>query len=354
MVSVGGKRVSNFCSNDYLGMAAHPAVIEAGQNAAKHGFGAGASHLVCGHHDEQQALEEELATWLGRERALVFSSGYAANLSAITTLVGKGDTVLHDRLNHASLFDGTVLSGAKLQRYLHNDIPSLMTKLSKLSQGETLVVSDGVFSMDGDMADLEALTSLGPQQPALMIDDAHGIGVLGASGGGVVQHYNKSTEQVPVLMGTLGKALGTSGAFIAGSQVLIESLIQFARPYIYTTAAPLPIAAATRKSLEIVQQDHERRARLHGLIALFTMAAAKKQLPIMPSPTAIQPLLVGDDQKAVAMSERLFDKGFWISAIRPPTVPAGTARLRITLTSEHSEQQIMNLVAALDEAWREQ
>ncbi|WP_455229993.1 8-amino-7-oxononanoate synthase [Geopseudomonas aromaticivorans] len=349
-VVVDGQPLLAFCSNDYLGLANHPAVVRAlQQGAEKWGVGGGASHLVVGHSQPHHALEEALAEFTGRPRALLFSTGYMANLAAVTALVGQGDSVLEDRLNHASLLDAGLLSGARFSRYLHNDADSLAKRLDK-AEGNTLVVSDGVFSMDGDLADLPALCAEARKQGAwLMVDDAHGFGPLGASGGGIVEHFGLGIDEVPVLVGTLGKAFGTAGAFVAGSEELIETLIQFARPYIYTTSQPPAVACATLKSLELLRSEGWRREHLNALIARFRAGASALGLELMDSPTPIQPILIGDSARAVEFSRLLRERGLLVGAIRPPTVPAGTARLRVTLSAAHSEAQVDRLLAALGE-----
>src|SRR5690606_32801907 len=339
-------------SNDYLGLANHPEVIQAMRDgAAQWGVGGGASHLVIGHSTPHHQLEEALAEFTGRPRALLFSTGYMANLAAVTALVGQGDTVLEDRLNHASLLDAGLLSGARFSRYLHNDAASLASRLEKAT-GNTLVVSDGVFSMDGDLADLPALCAEARRKQAwLMVDDAHGFGPLGATGGGIVEHYGLGIEEVPVLVGTLGKGFGTAGAFVAGSEELIETLIQFARPYIYTTSQPPAVACATLKSLELLRTEGWRREHLNRLIARFRAGAAEIGLSLMASPTPIQPILVGDSERALKLSALLKERGLLVGAIRPPTVPAGSARLRVTLSAAHSEAQLERLLTALAECW---
>ena len=353
-VLVDGQRLLAFCSNDYLGLASHPEVIRAlREGAERWGVGGGASHLVIGHSGPHHQLEEALAEFTGRPRALLLSTGYMANLAAVTALVGRGDTVLEDRLNHASLLDAGLLSGARFSRYLHNDAASLATRLDK-AEGNTLVVSDGVFSMDGDLADLPTLSAAARARDAwLMVDDAHGFGVLGASGGGCVEHFGLGLEDVPVLVGTLGKAFGTAGAFVAGSEELIETLIQFARPYIYTTSQPPAVACATLQSLRLLREEGWRREHLQRLIARFRDGATALGLALMDSPTPIQPLLVGDSGRAMRLSARLREQGLLVGAIRPPTVPASTARLRITLTAAHSEAQVDRLLDGLALAWRE-
>ncbi|MGN2624641.1 8-amino-7-oxononanoate synthase [Stutzerimonas balearica] len=353
-VVVDGQRLLNFCSNDYLGLANHPEVIRAMQDGvAKWGVGGGASHLVIGHSGPHHELEEALAEFTGRPRALLFSTGYMANLAAVTALVGQGDTVLEDRLNHASLLDAGLLSGARFSRYLHNDAESLGKRLGK-AEGSTLVVTDGVFSMDGDLAELPALCAEARRHGAwMMVDDAHGFGALGASGAGVVEHFGLELDDVPVLVGTLGKAFGTAGAFVAGSDELIETLIQFARPYIYTTSQPPAVACATLKSMELLRSEGWRREHLQRLVARLRKGAAQIGLTLMDSPTPIQPVLIGDSARALRLSALLRERGILVGAIRPPTVPAGSARLRITLSAAHSEAQLERLLQALAESWRQ-
>jgi 8-amino-7-oxononanoate synthase len=341
-----------FCSNDYLGLANHPEVIAAMRaGAEKWGVGGGASHLVIGHSTPHHELEEALAEFTGRPRALLFSTGYMANLAVVTALVGQGDSVLQDRLNHASLLDAGLLSGARFSRYLHNDAVSLANRLRKAS-GNCLVVSDGVFSMDGDLANLPALCAEARARDAwVMVDDAHGFGPLGATGGGIVEHFGLGLDDVQVLVGTLGKAFGTAGAFVAGSEELVETLIQFARPYIYTTSQPPAVACATLKSLQLLRGEGWRREHLNKLIARFRVAAAEIGLSLMDSPTPIQPILVGDSARALKLSALLKERGLLVGAIRPPTVPVGSARLRVTLSAVHSEAQLELLLEALAECW---
>lgn len=349
-VVVDGKPLLAFCNNDYMGLANHPDVITAWKAGAQRwGVGGGASHLVIGHSTPHHELEEALADLTGRPRALLFSNGYMANLGAVTALVGQGDTVLEDRLNHASLLDAGLLSGARFSRYLHNDADSLATRLEK-SVGDTLVVTDGVFSMDGDIADLPALAKVAKAKNAwLMVDDAHGFGPLGSNGAGIVEHFGLSIDDVPVLIGTLGKSFGTAGAFVAGSEALIETLIQFARPYIYTTSQPPALACATLKSLELLRTEHWRREHLRALIKQFRDGAQAIGLELMDSFTPIQPILIGDSGRAVRLSQMLRERGLMVTAIRPPTVPAGSARLRVTLSAAHSEAQVQLLLEALEQ-----
>ena len=352
LVQVDGRQLLAFCSNDYLGLANHPQVIEAWRaGAQKWGVGGGASHLVIGHSTPHHELEEALAEFTGRPRALLFSTGYMANLGAVTALVGQGDTVLEDRLNHASLLDAGLLSGARFSRYLHNDAVSLANRLRKV-MGNTLVVTDGVFSMDGDLADLPSLCAEARRANAwVMVDDAHGFGPLGATGGGIVEHFGLGVDDVQVLVGTLGKAFGTAGAFVAGSEELIETLVQFARPYIYTTSQPPALACATLKSLELLRSEHWRREHLHALIQRFREGAQAIGLELMDSATPIQPILIGDSGRAMQLSQMLRERGLLVTAIRPPTVPAGSARLRVTLSAAHSLEQLELLLEALAECW---
>ncbi|ARA83273.1 8-amino-7-oxononanoate synthase [Pseudomonas ficuserectae] len=351
-VVVDGQPLLAFCNNDYMGLANHPEVIAAWQAGAERwGVGGGASHLVIGHSTPHHELEEALAELTGRPRALLFSNGYMANLGAVTALVGQGDTVLEDRLNHASLLDAGLLSGARFSRYLHNDVTSLASRLEK-SVGDTLVVTDGVFSMDGDIADLPALAQAAKAKGAwLMVDDAHGFGPLGANGAGIVEHFGLSMEDVPVLVGTLGKSFGTSGAFVAGSEELIETLIQFARPYIYTTSQPPALACATLKSLQLLRTEHWRREHLASLIQQFRQGAEQIGLQLMDSFTPIQPILIGDAGRALRLSQLLRERGLLVTAIRPPTVPAGSARLRVTLSAAHSKADVQLLLEALEQCY---
>jgi 8-amino-7-oxononanoate synthase len=347
-----GKPVINFCSNDYLGLANHPDVINAFKSAVDtYGVGSGSAHLICGHSSAHHVLEEELAAFTGRDRALLFSTGYMANMGAISALVGRGDTVLEDRLNHASLLDGGLLSGAKFKRFAHADAEHLDNLLAK-ADGNKLIVTDGVFSMDGDTAPLQALLAVAKRHDAwLMVDDAHGIGVLGDNGGGILEQTGLKQDDVKVLVGTLGKAFGTFGAFVAGSEELIETLIHLARPYIYTTALPPAIAEATRASLIIIKTESWHREKLKTLVERFRSGASQLGLPIMTSFSPIQPLLVEASTRALAISNSLFNQGFLVSAIRPPTVPANSARLRVTFSALHEEQQIDRLLDALSKAF---
>jgi 8-amino-7-oxononanoate synthase len=349
-VNVEGHDCIAFCSNDYLGLADHPRVVAAFVAAAQRwGVGSGASHLVSGHDGEHHALEEELATFVGRPRALLFSTGYMANLAVAAVLVGRGDHVFEDRLNHASLLDAGLASGARFARYTHGDVTALRNKLQRVrSDGHALVMTDGVFSMDGDVAPLRAIADACREAGAsLLIDDAHGFGVLGATGAGSVEDAGLAASDVPILMCTLGKAIGTFGAFVAGSEVLIESLLQRARTYIYTTALPPAVAAATREALRVLRDEPERRERVLAHAARFQAGVRALGLQAMPSRTPIQPLLAGDEAAAVAASAALFEMGIWVPAIRPPTVPAGTSRLRFTFSAAHTDAHVEQLLDAL-------
>ena len=349
-LSVEGRSLINFCSNDYLGLAGHPDISLALKQAADvYGTGSGASHLVSGHSVVHHELEEQLAEYTGRPRALLFSTGYMANIGAINALIGRRDLVLQDQLNHASLLDGGRLSQADFQRYKHVNMASLEQRLEQSSAERKLIVTDGVFSMDGNLAPLREISRLAEKHSAwLMVDDAHGVGVLGQQGGGLVEELNMTVEQVPVLVGTLGKSFGTFGAFVAGSEALIETLIQFSRSYIYTTALPPAIAAATLASLKIVREESWRRDRLVQLVARFRRGAQQIGLQLAESNTPIQPVLINNDEKVMQVGQQLRAAGFLVGAIRPPTVPVGTGRLRITFSANHSEEQVDQLVAALD------
>ncbi|HEX7026813.1 MAG TPA: 8-amino-7-oxononanoate synthase [Gammaproteobacteria bacterium] len=351
-MEIDSRPVVTFCSNDYLGLANHPAV-----NAAFHkgidrwGTGSGAAHLISGHSAAHHALEEELADFTGRERALLFSTGYMANLGVASALLGRADAVFEDRFNHASLLDAGLLAGARFQRYRHSDPADLAAKLAaSRTDGEKLVATDGVFSMDGDIAPLSQLAGICRRHAAwLMVDDAHGLGVIGDGGKGSLAAHDLTPAEAPILMGTLGKAFGTFGAFVAGDRALIETLIQQARTYIYTTAPPPALAEATRVSLRIARREQWRRNYLQQLVRQFKSFAVQLGLPLMESTTPIQPLLIGDSARAVAMSEALLQRGILVSAIRPPTVPQNSARLRITFSAAHSEKHLLQLTQALEE-----
>ncbi|MFM8332486.1 MAG: 8-amino-7-oxononanoate synthase, partial [Candidatus Methylumidiphilus sp.] len=341
-----GRRLVNFCGNDYLGLADHPLVLAAMRNTNT--VGSGASHLVSGHSPAHQALEEELAAFTGRARALLFSTGYMANLGVLSALAGRGDWIFEDRLNHVSLLDGALLSEARLKRYAHRNVAEVRAGLADCPAAGRLLATDGVFSMDGDIAPLADLAQVAADAEAwLVVDDAHGLGVVGPTGRGVIEQFGLTQAQVPVLVGTLGKAFGTFGAFVAGSEDLIEYLIQRARTYIYTTALPPAIAAATRASLRLVIEESWRREKLQALIARFRAGAMQLGLNLMDSATPIQPVLIGSNAAALQASQSLLESGFLVVAIRPPTVPVDTARLRITLSAAHEESQVDRLLEAL-------
>lgn len=346
-IVVDGKALLNFASNDYLGLAQHPAVREAlTQAAARWGVGATAAHLLGGHREEHAALEERLARWTGRERALLFSTGYMANLGALGALLRDGDVCVQDKLNHASLLDSARLCGAQLKRYRHADLASARQQLRSNAGAAALLASDGVFSMDGDVAPLVELAALCKQERAtLMIDDAHGIGVMGASGAGCAAVLTQ--DDAPILMATLGKALGVAGAFVAGSVALIEGLVQFARTYVYTTAMPPALAAAASAAVEIARTDESCRERLRERIVQFRNGVAERGITLLDSPSAIQPVLIGASTAAVAAARQLEAAGFYVPAIRPPTVPTGAARLRVTLSAAHAESDVARLLDAL-------
>lgn len=346
-----GRRIVNFCSNDYLGLANHPEVVAAFRRGADHyGVGSGSAHLVAGHTGAHHALEEELADFTKRSRALLFSTGYMANLGVAHALLRRGDAVFEDRLNHASLLDAGIASAAHFVRYGHADLSSLESRFTSVEFRQALIVTDGVFSMDGDIAPLPALSRLAGRYDAwLMVDDAHGLGVLGEFGRGTLEQFGLDQRQVPILMGTLGKAFGTFGAFVAGEEDLIESLIQFARTYIYTTAPPPALAEATRAALAVLRREGWRRTHLQALVDRFRKGVSSIGLPVLDSITPIQPILLGDAERARQVSEALLEKGFYVAAIRPPTVPERSARLRITLCAAHKESQVDRLLAALAE-----
>ncbi|MFP3873027.1 MAG: 8-amino-7-oxononanoate synthase [Thiohalophilus sp.] len=348
-VVIEGREYLNFCSNDYLGLANHPEVVQAFKRGVDaFGVGSGAAHLVSGHARPHHQLEEELAGFVGRPRALLFSTGYMANLGVASALLGRKDAIFEDRINHASLIDAAQLSGARLQRYRHADTAQLQQLVENNSSPGKLIATDGVFSMDGDLAPLSALAQVAQQCAAwLMVDDAHGLGVIGATGRGSLEQYGQGMTEVPILVGTLGKGFGTFGAFVAGEEALIETLIQQARSYIYTTALPPAVAEATRASLQLVQRENWRREKLQSLIARFRSGGAQLGLQLGESSTPIQPWIIGDTEQAVLLSEKLKQQGILISAIRPPTVPQGTARLRITLSAAHEAADVDHLLGVI-------
>ncbi len=348
LLEVDGAQKLSFCSNDYLGLAGDPRIAEAlCEGARRWGTGAGASHLVSGHHCIHEELEQRLAAFVGAPRALLFSSGYLANLAIITTLATPSCEVFADRLNHASLNDAMLLSRTRFRRYPHCDPDALEEQLSRSRAPEKLVVTDAVFSMDGDIAPLDRLFELCDRHDAwLVVDDAHGFGVLGGSGAGSLSHFNLDSPRI-VYMGTLGKAAGVSGAFVAAADPVIELLIQQARSYIYTTASPPALAAALIKSLELIAEESWRRERLARLAGQLAATLRPPRWQPVRSTTPIQPLIVGTNMEAVALSESLAAAGILVPAIRPPTVPEGTARLRISLSAAHSEHDVKQLVDTL-------
>jgi 8-amino-7-oxononanoate synthase len=348
-VRVDGREYVAFCSNDYLGLAAHPALIEAArEGAARYGVGAGASHLILGHVAAHHELEECLAAFTGLPRALLFATGYMANLGVVTALTGRGDAVFADRLNHASLNDAALLSRADFRRYPHLDLDALERLLAGSGARRKLVVTDAVFSMDGDIAPLPDLIALCERHDAwLLLDDAHGFGVLGPGGQGTPAHFNTGSPRL-IYMATLGKAAGVFGAFVAGTAGMVEALVQRARSYIYTTAAPPMLSVALMKSLDLIRAEEWRRDHLRNLIALLRERLISGRWRLAPSSTAIQPLVIGGNEEAVAVSEHLARNGLLVPAIRPPTVPQGTARLRISLSAAHGAEDVERLAATLN------
>lgn len=348
---VDSRHVLSFCSNDYLGLANHPTLIAALQLGAQQaGVGSGASHLITGHHQLHHDAELALAKFVGLPATLLFANGYMANLGVVTALVGRDDAIFADKLNHASLNDAAVLSRANLQRFAHNDVAALENLLAKSQAKRKLVIVDAVFSMDGDIAPLPEIHALCERYDAyLMVDDAHGFGVLGAQGGGSLSHFNLKSPRI-IYMATLGKAAGVSGAFVAGESVVIEYLLQKARTYIYTTASAPALSAALMASLNIIAQSDDKRAHLQALIAMLQQNLQFKDWHLEASSTAIQPLIVGTNEAAVALSEHLLTQGILVPAIRPPTVPKGTARLRISLSAAHTVEDVTRLINALKSA----
>lgn len=353
-IRVGGKTLRNFASNDYLGLVQHPALREALERGAKKwGVGAGAAHLLGGHREEHALLEEKLARWLKRDRALLFSTGYMANLGVVQALLGAQDLCLEDKFNHASLIDAARLAGCRFKRYVHADADSARRQLGARGQDDAaaLVATDGVFSMDGDVAPLAELAALCKTRAAvLFVDDAHGVGVIGSEGEGSVAAAGLTQEDAPVLMATLGKALGVAGAFVAGSAALIDGLIQFARTYVYTTALPPALAAATSAAIDIARHESWRREKLQRLIAHFRHGAEERGIVLLESATPIQPVLVGASEAASNAAARMESEGFFVPAIRPPTVAQGKARLRVTFSALHEEADVEQLLNALARA----
>jgi len=351
LARVDGRQLISFCSNDYLGLANDPALVEAACAGARAwGLGSGASHLVSGHLAPHEALERQLAAFTGFPRALLFTTGYMANLGIVPALVRRGDAVFADKLNHASLIDAVQLSRADSRRYPHGDLAALERLLAASSAKRKLILTDAVFSMDGDLAPLPALLELAERFDAwLVVDDAHGFGVLGPQGRGSVAHFNLHASPRLVYMGTLGKAAGASGAFVAAHETVIEWLLQRARTYIFTTGASPLIACALSAGLELIAAGDARRAQLRQLAAQLRDGLAGTRWRLLPSPTAIQPVIIGDNFEALRVAAALFERGLWVPAIRPPTVATGTARLRVSLSAAHTAQQVGQLVDALKE-----
>ncbi len=351
LARVDGRELISFCSNDYLGLANDPVLVEAVCTGARQwGVGSGASHLVSGHLLPHEALEQQLAAFTGFPKALLLSTGFMANLAIVPALVGRGDAVFADKLNHASLIDAVQLSRADSQRYPHGDLAALERMLGASTAKRKLILTDAVFSMDGDLAPLPALLALAERFDAwLVIDDAHGFGVLGPQGRGALAHYALPSAERIVYMGTLGKAAGASGAFVAGSATVVEWLLQRARTYIFTTGSSPIIACALLASLDLIEHGDERRAHLKRLTAQLRDGLANTRWQLIASPTAIQPIVIGDNHEALRVANALFERGLWVPAIRPPTVPKGTARLRVSLTAAHTGEQVEQLVRALQD-----
>lgn len=351
-MEVDGRLLVSFCSNDYLGLVQQFTVAEAAQSAlARKGVGSSASHLVCGHHAIHDQLEREIATWLQAPRALLFGNGYLANLAVVQALLDEDDVCVQDRLNHASLIDAARLAGCKLRRYPHADAEGALRQLKSVPDGAAMIATDGVFSMDGDIAPLRQLVLAARlQQAVLYVDDAHGVGVLGPDGRGSVAAAKLTSVEVPLQLVTLGKALGGYGAVVVGDADLIEHLMQTARPYIYTTALPPAQAAAALAAVQLARREHWRRQKLTDLIGRLRAGVARIGLPLLESETPIQPILCTSEVHALALSSALEAAGYWVSAIRPPTVPEGGSRLRVTLSASHTEADVDGLLQALARA----
>lgn len=349
-VSVDGKQFLNFCSNDYLGLANHPDVIAAAVAATQQrGTGSGASHLICGHTDQHHQLEQQIAEFVGAEQAIVFSTGYMANLAIPQTFLGRSDLILQDRLNHASLIDGGRFCEAKMKRYPHRDVASVEKLLSESNVSRKMVTTDGVFSMDGTLAPITELKTICKHQKALLVvDDAHGFGVLGSQGSGTLESTNIKVGDNVLMVGTLGKSAGSFGAFVAGDAVYIETLVQFARTYTYTTALPPSVVAATSAAIKIIGSEPDRREKLNNNITQFRQSFLSSGIELFDSETPIQPILLRSCSAALKASQFLNRNGIWLTAIRPPTVPQGSARLRVTLSSAHQPEHIERLTRLLD------
>jgi len=348
-IQIGDRKLLNFCSNNYLSLANHPALIEAATAAAaRYGTSTSASHLIAGHNTLHAELEESLAKFTGAEKAILFSTGYMANLAVPDTLLGRNDLLVQDRLNHASIIDGGKITNAKVRRYAHNDVQAAADILGKSDHHRKLLITDGVFSMDGDVAPLAQLQNVCQQHDTvLMVDDAHGFGVIGDAGLGSLENAGLVPKDNILLLGTLSKGCGSFGAFIAGDAVYIDSLVQHARSYIYTTALPSPVVAASIKAIELIQNESWRREKLHDNIQYFRKRAQQNEIPLTDSTTPIQPIIFGDNLATLKLSEQLYQQGFMVVAIRPPTVAVGQARLRITLMTDHTHSDIDRLVDTL-------
>ena len=355
LVKCDGRELINFSSNDYLGLSQHLDVVSALQeSAAYHGVGSTGSALVCGYHHEHASLEKEIAEWLGYEKALYFGSGYLANLAVMQSLLGAGDVCVQDKLNHACLLDGARLAYCELKRYPHADVSAALRQLASHRDGAAMLATDAVFSMDGDIAPLLDLVLLTRSQDAMLyVDDAHGIGVLGPEGRGSVAAAKLSSKEVPLLVLPMGKAFGGQGAVLCGSEAIIDHISETARPYLFSTAPPPAMAAAMRASLKLIRSEPWRRAKLASLISRFRRSGIRHGLPLHDSQTAIQPIMLGDNRKALKVAKSLEAQGYLVSAIRPPTVPDGQARLRVTLTALHSEEHVDGLIKALAVALEE-
>lgn len=351
VLNIDGTQYLAFSSNDYLGLANHPALLAAARDGLdRFGIGAGSSALISGHSGVNDRLEAALAAFVGMPRALHFSTGYMANLGIIPALLGAGGIIFSDRLNHACLVDGARLSRAEFRIYPHKDVARLAQLLAKNTRRHTLIVTDGVFSMDGDVAPLPELLALSERYGAwLLIDDAHGFGVLGPHGRGSLAHFGLASPRV-LYMATLGKAAGVAGAFVAGQAPVIEWFLQRARTYVFSTASPPLLASALLASLKLLEAEDWRRLRLRQLTTRLQQGLAGLPWRLLPSETAIQPLIVGGNQEALDLMAALHERGIWVPAIRPPTVPKGTARLRISLSAAHSIEQIDQLIEALRDA----
>ena len=350
-IVTNNQKYLSFCSNDYLGLANHPKLIAAMQAAAgDSGVGSGASNLITGHHRYHDALEKQLAEFVQMPAALLFSTGYMANIGVLGALVGRGDAIFADKLNHACLNDGGYYSLAEFNRFAHNDVGAL-EKLLKAGKAKTKMIAvDAVFSMDGDMAPIAEYLQLCEQYDAyLYMDDAHGFGVLGERGSGTLSHFNLKSPRI-IMMATLGKAAGVAGAFVAGEQVVIDYLIQTAKSYVYSTPAPPALSATLAEAVKLIENGDDLRANLRHLMATLKQNLQLKKWQLMPSDTAIQPLLVGSNHRALQLSEHLQNQGILVPAIRPPTVPVNTARLRISLSAAHTEADVIKLAQAINQA----